>query len=241
MIELNLLPDIKQEFVQARRQKRVVIAGMILTSIISVALVVLLGFYAYAAQTLRQKLADDTIASKSKELKSQKNLVRNLTIQNQLSSIDKLHEAKPVYQRLFDYLKVLNPEAPNNVSISKVTILTTEDGSNALLIEASAKDYQAVTVFKDTLENAQLVYVDPDSDSKAKTKTPLFSSVVLSDTGIGKDSSGKQVASFKATVIYEPDAFAWTVKDPTIQVPNKKTNQSASNVFADAPVKKETQ
>jgi hypothetical protein len=239
MIELNLLPDIKQEFVQARRQKRVVIAAMIFTSIASVALVVLLGFYAMAGQSLRQSLADSAIASKSKELKSQKNLVRDLTIQNQLSSLSQLHEAKPAYERLFDYLKILNPESPNNISISKVTIATTPDSTNTLVIEGSAKDYQAVTVFKDTLDNAQLNYVDPDT--KEKIKTPLFTTVTISDTGIGKDSSGKEVASFKATLVYEPNAFAWNISNPTVQVPNKKTNQSASNVFADAPVKKEGQ
>ncbi len=239
MIELNLLPDIKQEFVHARRQKRVVIAGMIFTSIASVALVVLLGFYAFAGQSLRQTLADDAIASKSKELKSQKNLVRNLTIQNQLASLSQLHEAKPVFERLFEYLKILNPESPNNISISKVTIATTQESIDTLVIEGSAKDYQAVTVFKDTLENAQLSYVDPET--KEKIKTPLFKTVTISDTGIGKDSSGKEVASFKATLVYEADAFAWSISNPNVQVPNKKTNQSASNVFADAPVKKEGQ
>lgn len=239
MIELNLLPDVKQEFVHAKRQKRLVVSVMVLTSIVSVGVVVLLGFYAYIGQNVRQGLANSAIESKSKELKAKKNIVRDLTIQNQLSSITKLHEQKPVYGRLFDYLKTLNPETPNNVSISKVNITPTEDGTNELQIEASAKDYQAITVFKDTLENAQVQYVDPESDTKDKVKAPLFSSVVISDTGIGKDSSGNQVASFKVALQYDPNAFAWTVKNPTVTVPNKKTNQSASNVFADAPVKKE--
>lgn len=239
MIELNLLPDIKQEFVAARRQKRVVVVTMVLTSIVSVGVVVLLGFYAFVGQNVRQALANEAIKSKSKELKAKKDIVRDLTIQNQLSSITQLHEQKPVYERLFDYLKILNPETPNNISISKVTITPTEDGDNALLIEASAKDYQAITVFKDTLENAQLEYVDPEEDDKQTQKIKLFSSVVISDTGIGKDSSGKQVASFKATLLYEANAFAWNVTNSSVRVPNKKTNQSASNVFADAPVKQE--
>ena len=142
---------------------------------------------------------------------------------------------------MFDYLKILNPEAPNSVSISKVTLSVSEEGDSVLLIEASAKDYQAVTVFKDTLENAQLVYIDPESDSKDEKESSLFTSVTISDTGIGKDSSGKEVASFKTALLYDLNAFAWTIKDPTVKVPNKKPNQSAGNVFADAPVKKEQQ
>lgn len=240
MIELNLLPDVKQEFVHARRQKRLVIATMILISMVAAAVVALLLFYAYGVQNVRQKFADDAITAKSKELNGKKDLVRDLTIQNQLSSLTQLHETKGVYGRLFDYLKVLNPEAPNNISISKVTVDT---ATGTLLVEASAKDYQAVTVFKDTLQNAQLVYTDPNSDSKDKVKTPLFTIVDIGNTGIGKDSSGKQVASFKATLTYDSNAFDWTVKNSSIKVPNKKTNQSASNVsvFADTAVKKEGQ
>ncbi len=241
MIELNLLPDVKQEFVHARRQKRLVVASMVLVSIAAAAVVALLFFYTYVGQNIRQKLADDAITSKSDQLKKKKNLVRNLTIQNQLSSITQLHEAKPVYERLFDYLKVLNPEEPNNVSISKVSISVTEDGTNVLLVEASAADYQAITVFKDTLKNAQLQYIDIKGDKNKKIKVTMFPQVDISESGLGKNSSGKQVASFKATMSYDDNAFSWTAKDVKVIVPNKKTNQSASNVFADAPVKQEGQ
>lgn len=237
MIELNLLPDIKQEFVHAKRQKRLVIVFMILISLGSIAVVVLLGLYSYVAQPVRQNFADGDIKKLSKELESKKNLVRDLTIQNQITTINELHAGKVVYGRLFDYLKTLNPEQPNNVSISKVTA-TTLDGSGAILLEASAKDYQAVAVFKDTLQNAMVQYKDPETGKTVKTSL-FIEPPTISDTGIGQDSKGKQVASFKVALVYEPNAFAWTVNNPKVTVPNKKTNQSASNVplFADAPVK----
>lgn len=238
MIELNLLPDIKQEFVHAKRQKRLVIVFMILISLGSIAVVVLLGLYSYVAQPVRQNFADGDIRKLSKELEGKKNLVRDLTIQNQITTINELHAGKVVYGRLFDYLKTLNPEQPNNVSISKVTI-TTLDGKGAILLEASAKDYQAVAVFKDTLQNAMVKYKDPETGKIVDDAHLFIEPPVISDTGIGQDSKGKQVASFKVALVYEPNAFAWTVNNPKVTVPNKKTNQSASNVplFADAPVK----
>ena len=237
MIELNLLPDIKQEFVHAKRQKRLVIVFMILISLGSIVVVVLLGLYSYAAQPVRQNFADGDIKKLSKELEGKKNLVRDLTIQNQITSINELHAGKVVYGRLFDYLKTLNPEQPNNVSISKVTA-TTLDGKGAILLEASAKDYQAVAVFKDTLQNAMVQYKDPETGKTVKTHL-FMEPPAISDTGIGQDSKGNQVASFKVALVYEPNAFAWTIHNPKVTVPNKKTNQSASNVslFADAPVK----
>lgn len=233
MIELNLLPDIKQEFVQARRQKRLVVASMFLLSLASIAVVVLLAFYAFAGQTLRQQLADDDIKKYSKQLNEKDNLVRDLTIQNQLASITELHKTKGEYGRIFDYLKMLNPGAPNDVKIFKAVFDTT---TGIISIEASAKDFKAITVFKDTLQNAEIQYRDPEDYNKRK-ETPMFTGITISDAGLGKDSSGNQVASFKAQVVYDPIAFDWTIKSPVLKVPQEKTNQSASrvSVFADTP------
>ncbi len=231
MIELNLLPDIKQEFVHAQRQKRLVVSVMVLTSIGAVALVLLLGFYAYAVQPVRNTIEDNLIADNSKKLKSNKNLVRNLTIQNQLSSITGLHEMKPLYQRLFDFLKVINPSAPNNISISEASILQNEEGRNILVLEASAKDFQAVKVFQDTLENAKLTYV---LDGK-KSEEKLFDLVDITEQALGTRSDGEKVASFKVGLEYNENTFAWNASKVSVKIPNKNTNQTAQNVFADAP------
>lgn len=232
MIELNLLPDIKQEFVHAKRQKRIVIVAMILTSAAAIGLVAILGFYSYIGQSVRQNFADGEINDLSSKLEKKDNLVQNLTVQNQLATIQQLHDAKGVYGRLFEYLKVLNPEAPNNVSISKVTVDTT---TGTIALEASAKDYPAVTVFKDTLENAKLNYVDPETKEKASPK--LFSDVLIGSPTLTQDSTGQQVTAFKANLTYEPAAFSWTIQKISLKVPKLKTNQSAKgvSVFADKP------
>lgn len=236
MIELNLLPDIKQDFVHAQRQKRVVIVGMILTSIGSIGLVVLLGVFVLG-QNVRQGIANEDIKKLSRELEDKDNLVRNLTIQNQLASISELHKTKGVYSRLFEYLKGVNPEAPNNVTLSKVTVDTT---MSTISLEASAEDYQGATVFKDTLKSAKVAYVDKESGSDEEIKSLLFPEVKISGATITQDSNGNQVTSFKVFLAYEPNAFAWTIDNPSLIIPNEQTNQSASRVsiFSDAvPVK----
>lgn len=230
MIELNLLPDIKQEFVHAKRQKRIVIVAMILTSAAAIGIVAVLGFYAYVGQLVRQNLADGEIKDLSGKLQKKKNLVQNLTVQNQLASIQQLHESKGVYGRLFEYLKILNPETPNNVSISKVSV---DSITGTVALEASAKDYPAVTVFKDTLENAKLSYVDPETKEKVEPK--LFTEVIISSPTLAQDSAGQQVTAFKVNLTYEPAAFSWTIPKISLKVPKLKTNQSAKgvSVFAD--------
>jgi len=235
MIEINLLPDVKQELVRSRRLKRVVIAGAILTTLVMAGIVAVILLYVYAVQPGRQFLLDQDIKSRASELEKNKNLTRDLTLQNQLVTITQLHEDKGVYSRLFDYLKILNPQEPNNVSISQATLDT---AAGTLSIEASAKNFPAVSIFQDTLNNASLSYTDPETAEKVKT--PMFSDVQITETGLGQDSSGTQVTSFKALLTYEPRAFAWNINNPILSIPNEDTTPSARrvDVFADKPLKK---
>lgn len=238
MIELNLLPDIKQQFIHAQRLKRLIITLMILISIAAVGVVLLLAFYVYLAQPLRLRFATDGIKKYSTQLSGDKDLTRDLTIQNQLETITKLHEDKGVYDRLIDYLKTLNPVEPNNVSISKARL---DAIAGTITLEASAKNYQAVAVFNDTLKNAKLSYTE--NDTNATQEVPLFDSVQITETNLGQDSNGAQVAAFKATLSYDTQAFSWNIHNPIVTVPNENTTPSATrvSVFADNPPKKEGQ
>mgnify|MGYP001584056236 FL=1 len=58
MIELNLVPDVKQEFIRAKRIRNVVISTVILVGIVSIGVVVLLALYLFGVQTVRSNLAD---------------------------------------------------------------------------------------------------------------------------------------------------------------------------------------
>lgn len=234
MIEINLLPDVKQEFVRSRRLKRVVVASAILTSIVAAGIVALLVFYVFAVQPGREYFLDQSIKSRASELEKNKNLTRDLTLQNQLVTVTELHEDKGVYSRLFDYLRILNPQEPNNISISQASLDT---ATGTLSIEASAKNFPAVSIFQDTLNNAKLSYTDPATNEPVKVD--MFSDVQITETGLGQDSTGAQVTSFKALLTYEPNAFAWGINNPVLSVPNEDTTPSASrvNVFADKPLK----
>jgi hypothetical protein len=238
MIEINLLPDVKQEFLRTQAQKRLVVSSMIIVSIAAGIVVVLLIFVAYVVQPGLRLLSETDIKTKSSQLQSDKNLPRDLTIQNQLSTISQLHQEKGVYDRFFDYFTSLNPEVPNNISISDATI---DAVGGTISIEASAADYQAIAVFQDTLKNAQLNYVDSDGNSQ---KTPLFTDISISEAGLGQDSKGAEIASFKADLTYDPNAFSWTAENPSVSVPNKSTTPTASqvsnqtSVFSDTPAQK---
>ncbi len=238
MIELNLLPDVKQEFIRTQAQKKIVISLMIVVSIIAAAAVLLLVFYVYIAQPGFSSIIKADIEKKTTEIDKKKGqLTTNLTIQNQLTSITQLHESKGAYDRFFDYLRSINPAAPNNISVSQATIDTI---TNTVSMDATAKDFHAIAVFQDTLKNAELKYYDPEAQKEQKV--PLFLNANISEAGLGQDSKGLAIATFKVALSYDVNAFSWPVKNPVVVVPNKSTTPSASQVsiFSDnRPVKKE--
>ena len=65
MIEINLVPDVKQELIRAQRSRTVVVTFSILTGIIALGIVVLLLLYVFGVQTLRSAIADDAIEKNS--------------------------------------------------------------------------------------------------------------------------------------------------------------------------------
>lgn len=218
MIELNLLPDVKQEFVHAQRLRRKIISAMILLIIVSLGVVALIAFNLYVVQNVHERIVDGDIESHTKELKQQSNLTRDLTVQNQLSALSDLHKNKEIYSRIFDYLKVLNPKSPNNIKISQLKV---DNETKTITVDGSAVDYKAVGVFKDTLENATL--------NSNQGNSQVFTDVQLSGVGLGQDSAGVTVTTFKFTLTYSDEAFARDIQNPTVTVPNKNTTPSSQD------------
>lgn len=224
MIQLNLLPDIKREFIKAQKIRNKVISLSILLMIGVIGALVVLFLFANGAQRFQMSYLDGQIDQKAKELADQKDLDKYLTIQSQLAALPGLHSAKGQNSRMFEYLVRLNPAAPDNVRISKLSLDTT---GKVLALEGFADNYKSLNVFKKTLENADLVYREGDQESKEK----LFVDVQFSQVGVGDQQSGtttKKVASFTATLTYTDKAFAADVQSPTVQVPAMNITNSVT-------------
>ncbi len=225
MIELNLLPDVKREFVRAQRLRRQIIALMIFVSLGAAAVVVLIALYVYGGQLAIGAVLDGQIKSKSEELSQVEDIDSYLTIQNQLAALSGLHDGKMVYSRLFGYLPVLNPAAPNQVSISQLNI---EEETNTVTIVANARDYRAVTVFENTLQNAQLQYTPFGSEEQQQE--PLIQNIIIDEAGLSEDASGNRVVTFRATLEMNEAAFDRNSTETRVTVPNRNTTQSAQQV-----------
>ena len=109
MIQINLLPDIKAEYVSAQRTKRLMVGIAVIVSVASLALVALLSAMAFGAQQLQLNNVQKKIDTAETKLNEINDLDKILTIQNQLIELTPLHDGKPVVSRLFGYLQQTTP------------------------------------------------------------------------------------------------------------------------------------
>lgn len=223
MIELNLLPDVKKEFIRAQRTRNTVISIAILATIGAAAIIVLLAMTVYVLQTATINLQTQSIKDKAKALQGKQEINKYLTVQNQLQNIDALHTTKPLYSRAFNYVQSLNPAAPNNVALTEMT-LTAEGAS--LEIEGTANNFAALAVFKTTLENAALQYKQDGSDEQLET--PLFDTVTLLEASVA-NIEGRLLTVFRIKLVYPEDIFLASVKDPKVKVPSEITSDADRN------------
>lgn len=216
MIEINLVPDVKQELIKAQRIRSAVVTISILVGVISVAVVTLLAIYIFAVQTVRGSITDNAIKQGSNELASVEDLSKVLTIQNQLTKISDLNSSKNIYSRIFGLLSSIIPPSPNDVQISNLKIDST---SELITIEGQAPNsYAAVEVFRKTIEGAKVKYTDGNNETQEVT---LATSISTTNTSYGEDSSGTKVLRFTISFVYAPELFSIASKNASVIITTK--------------------
>lgn len=215
MIEINLVPDVKQELIKAQRVRASVISIAIIVGIAAVGVVVLLAIWVFAVQTARSVLTDDTIKKESAKLASVEDVSNTLTIQNQLSKLPAMHDGKSIDSRLFDILTTINPSEPNSVAITTVSL---DSEAKTIRLEAQAKNgYPALEVFKKTITATSFDYTDGDE----RKSVALASQMSDSDRSYGEDATGAKVLRFTLTFVYPDQLFSRTAKNATIVAPER--------------------
>lgn len=217
MIELNLVPDVKQELIKAQRVRNTVISMTILVGVASVGIVALLAFYLFGVQTVRSALADGAIKEKSEELRKIDDLSNTLTIQNQLSKLSVMHDSKNMDSRFFSILTAINPAKPNDIAISSAKV---DAETKTVTIDGQAVNgYEAAELFKKTVLSTKMSYTD---EADTKQTVPLTTEVSTSDISYGEDASGKKVLRFTMSFIYPDELFARSSKSAGIVRPDRQ-------------------
>ncbi len=205
MIQLNLLPDIKQEFIKARRMKRLVMSVSVLLAATSFIIFVVLILTVKVVQRNDISNIDKDIKKQSAQLKGTTNLSQILTVQNQLNSLPSLNSQKPATSRLFVFIKQLTP---NNVNITSLDINYT---LFTVTFTGTADSADTINTFVDTLKFTTYDIVASDS---SKSSAKAFSSVVLTSF-----DRTKTQATYTISFTFDPLIFDNT-NTTTLVVPN---------------------
>lgn len=149
-IELNLLPDVKKEYLKSKKQRNLVVSISVLVSIISggviVVLILILGGLNLQKGILLSQIGDPQNPDsgsyigkiKAAQKDDSKDLNSVLTVQNNMSQISGLKSNQEIFSRLFfgspeeqGYLAQMNPASPTMISIGQLKIGLDSSASSA--------------------------------------------------------------------------------------------------------------
>ncbi len=225
MIEVNLIPDVKQEFIRAQHMRSMVVSGSIVAMIVAAGVVALLGVL-LGMQKVAELVQDSNIKSEYSKLQKVDNLANLLTIQNQLGSISAVNDSKAVSSRIFVVMTAVNPAAPNDIRMSTVTL---DPSTKTIAIEGSAANsFTATDILTKTITNTNVEITN--SDGSGITTKPLSQSVTLTDTNYGQDASGARVLRFKLSFTYPEELFSNAKQKVAIVSPTGRIDVTDSKV-----------
>ena len=190
-IQFNLLPDIKIQYLKAKRQKHMVIMVSVAASVVSLAVFILLLTTVFVLQ--KKNLADlnKDIKSSSDQLQGVQDLDKILTVQNQLGSLTPLHDKKAVTSRLYSFITQVTPA---NAKLTKLIIghdLTT------LEVAGTADNLTTVNKYTDTLKFTKFTAVEGGQEKSA------FTDVVLASF-----TRDKLTTTFEISLKFDPLLFS---------------------------------
>jgi hypothetical protein len=215
MIQFNLLPDVKIEYIKAQKMRQTVLSIAVIGTIASMAIFTI----SLAANQLERKHMNDLsrdITTETSQLKAVPQINNILTVQNQLTSLTALHDGKPAVLRLFDYLNQLTPEV---ISLSNYT---SDFAAHTVTIVGTSDTLSSVNKYVDTLK-----FTTYTTDTST-TKAPAFSNVVLTSFGLSTSTDPTikaTTSSFTITMAYDPNIFDNKLK-VTLNVPSLITTRS---------------
>lgn len=195
MIQFNLLPDIKLEYIKAQHAKRSVVLISVIAAGSALGLFVLLFLTVNVFQKQHISNLTNDIQSAKTELAKIEDLDKVLTIQNQLNSITGLHDQKPVVTRFYSFLPQLVPATAGSqfTNLISVEVDLTE---STVTFAGTADSLATVNKFVDTLKFTTF-------DTVSSEKSSAFSNVVLSAFG-----TGDGLATYEIDLKFDPLIFS---------------------------------
>ena len=148
MIQLNLLPEVKKEYIKAKRTKRMIMSISTIVGVASIILLVLVFSYVQIAQKKSINDLTKDIEQEVASIQSTEGLDEILTIQNQLNTLPGLFLTRPETSRVIDYTRKVVPEGVY-ISELKVDVI-----NSTMEISGESDNLTLINKFADTLKFA---------------------------------------------------------------------------------------
>ncbi|MCA9349375.1 hypothetical protein KC878_04540 [Candidatus Saccharibacteria bacterium] len=205
MIQLNLLPDVKQQYIKTKRTRRLITMICLTASAVSLAATALLFTTTDVWQQHKINGLTEDIQTQLKELQDVPQLSKILTVQEQLNGLDTLHSEKYASTRLFGYLGQILPEG---VSLSDMQV---DFALSSIELTGRADSLQTINKFVDTLKFTNYVVYELDTQTKEvinqQDAAKAFGEVVLSSS-----NKTESATSFIINAKFDPTIFETTVQ-----------------------------
>lgn len=209
-IQFNLLPDVKETYINTQRNRKTVITICMLASVISIALFILVLFSVDVVQKAQLSKADSDAKKAQTDLLNVSGLPKVLTVQNQLQTLSSLHQNKHAVSRIFSYMPQLTPASANIAS------MTLDFATDNLNVTGTADSQATINAFVDTFKFAVYQANEQDSEHQA------FPSVTLTSFSI---TPGK--ASYAISATFDEALFDNPLQQaPKLTVKNQVTTRS---------------
>jgi Tfp pilus assembly protein PilN len=187
--QINLLPEVRQAKLKAKRHRR--LAAGLATAVIGFSLitVVVLALVSQA-QKLRISQLSREIETRQNEIKTTPNLEKMLTTQQHLSSLPGLYS-----QRVFmtKFYNLLSGVSPRDLAFESLEI----DAQNVMSVKGRARNYNIASKFAKALEASNLTL----GDKANPNNSAHFSEVTLGT--VSAEDDGKVVFELKAKIATE--------------------------------------
>lgn len=212
MIQFNLLPEVKKDYVKAKRTKRLIMTASFFVTVGSVGMVLLLFSIVQVVQKGHISDLTDDIQKEKNSIQGIANLNELLTVQNQLTVLPGLHEAKPKTSRIFIYIPFVSPQE------IKVVSLDYDSVSGFITLQGNADTIASVNKFVDNIKATRYSIVGTETDKKLSPFTQVKTQL----------SGDNDEATFKIEFTYDPVIF-----DNTKEIVLYLEDQSVSTKIGD--------
>lgn len=234
MVQVNLIPKVKQDLLKAQKIRNWVIFFSIVAGGAAIAIVVMMTI-AFGAQSLIVGSNEDNIKKKFDQLSKKDGINEAIVLQNQLNQIDNIRKNAPNVSRLLgQIIPTIQTTGANEVRFASVSY---DSATRVVSIDGKSKGYNAYNGFVNALKGTQILY---HSSDKAKNTTCTVeeaqsnqndckieylvdqSSEIQGVQSYGDSQEGGKELSFNIKFTLNPAAMQFTAKDFAVKSPARK-------------------